>query len=188
MRKGIHLTASLIPLSYYLFSRFQFITFISFIAVIALIMEYLRFKNIKFKSLFYRAVGKLLWDKESKTLTGATAFIIGALICAIFFLEKPVVVSALLFLTVGDTSAYLVGNTIGKIKIFGKKTLEGGFILLLVSIVIVRLIPGMKLTIGLIGAVVACIVELLPWDVDDNLSIPIISGAVMEFILKIAGS
>ncbi|MCK4352597.1 hypothetical protein KAW65_04235 [candidate division WOR-3 bacterium] len=183
-RKGIHLGAALIPLSYYIFSRQQFIIFVSSLALTAIIIEVARFKNPKFKNLFYRIFGKLLWNNESKSLTSATIFILSSFICGIFF-QKQVVITALLFLTFGDTISYSVGNTIGKIKIFGKKTLEGGIAFFLVSVIIAWLVQDMIFWVGLIGAVVACIVELLPWRVDDNLSIPIISGVIMELILRV---
>lgn len=181
-RKGIHLASALIPLSYLLLSKLQFIFLVSFLLCFALIVEFLRFRNPTFQKLFFRFVGRLLWKEEDKRLTGATALLIGALICAIF-LPKQIVITVLLFLAFGDTFAYLVGHTFGKIKICGEKTLEGTLAFLVVSIIIVFLVHNSNLFIGIIGAVVGCIVELFPWDIDDNLSIPLISGLVMEICL-----
>jgi len=152
-----------------------------------------------FKRLFFRFVGSLLWKEEGKRPTGVTTLLIGALICAIF-LSKQIVITVLLFLSFGDTFAYLVGHTIGKIRVCGEKTLEGALAFLGTGIVIImwERLPSLdslfsphlsgepvNLLIGLIGAVAGCIVELLPWNVDDNLSIPIISGIVMQILLII---
>lgn len=184
IRKGIHLLAFILPLSYYyFFARYQFILISLILALIAGIIEFTRFKNVKFNLIFYKLVGNLLWQHESKTLTGSTTFIIGVLVSAIFF-SKPVVVAVLLFLTLGDTIAYLVGNTVGEIRIFGKKTVEGAVAFLIISIFIAWAIPDIKFWPGLFGAIIACIVELLPWKVDDNLSIPLISGTTMQLLLR----
>ncbi|MBI4722561.1 MAG: hypothetical protein HY769_06130 [Candidatus Stahlbacteria bacterium] len=181
-RKGIHLFAFIIPFSYYLFfSKSQFVVVITSLTIIASIIEIIRFKNIKAGSLFYKAIGKMLWERETKTITGATTFIISAFLCTLLF-SKPVVVTGLLFLTFSDTSAYLIGSK-GRVKIMGKKTLEGGIAFLLTAIVICLLMKQeIKLLASLIGACVACIVELLPWKIDDNFSIPIISCLIMQLL------
>lgn len=181
IRKGIHLLAFILPISYYyFFSRSQFIVLVGILTGIAIIIETLRFNNIKVKVLFYKIVGKMLWDHESKTITGATTFIIASFICAFLF-SKPVVVIGLLFLTLGDTAAYFIGR-FGKTKI-GKRTLYGILAFLVISITIILLTyPDINLLTGIIGALVACIVEALPWKVDDNLSIPLISCSIMQLL------
>ena len=166
-------------MSYFLLSKLQFVLLVGSLLCLALIIEFLRFRNPTFRKLFFRFVGRLLWKEEDKRLTGATALLMGDLICAIF-LSRPIVVAAMLFLALGDTFAYLVGHALGKIKVCEEKTLEGSLAFLVVGIVIVFLIPNFNPLIGIIGAVAGCAVELLPWDVDDNLSIPLISGLVMQ--------
>jgi dolichol kinase len=45
----------------------------------------------------------------------------------------------------------------------------------------------MHFGVPLAGAVVAAAVELIPWRVNDNLVIPVVSGGVMELIAQICG-
>ncbi|MCK4307338.1 hypothetical protein KAW50_03815 [candidate division WOR-3 bacterium] len=184
-RKTIHLSASLLPILYYhFFSRYQFFIITLILTLIALLTEFLRFKNERFACLFYKVFGKLLWAHESHTLAASTTFIIGALIATALF-SKTITVTVLLFLTFGDTIAYFVGNTIGRIKLFGEKTLEGAIACFLMSLIIALMIPGIKLWQGVLGALVASVVELLPWRIDDNFSIPIISGAFLQLFTHI---
>lgn len=178
-RKGIHLVAFVLPLCYYYyFSQSQFVMVSGCLAIIACSIELLRFRNTKISSLFYKLLAKMLWQHESKTITGATTFVIATFTCAILF-SKPVVVTALLFLTFGDTISYFIR---GKIKICKGKTLESGVAFLVISVIIVLLIPEMKPLSGFVGAFVACLVELLPWKIDDNLSIPLISCPIMQLL------
>ena len=192
IRKSIHLFVAFLPILYYHFlSRYQFFIIILILTLIALLIELLRFKNKNFASLFYKVFGKLLWKQESHTFTGSTTFLIGALISTALF-TKPVTVSVLLFLTFGDTIAYFVGKSPHisfmrgrKIKVFGEKTLEGAIACFLMSIIIVLIIPEIKLWHGILGALLASIVELLPWGIDDNFSIPVISGALLQLLAHI---
>jgi len=181
IRKGIHLGASAIPLSYYIFSRQKLLCIVISLVSIALVVELLRFKNNWFKAKFSSIFGRLLWEKERRALTGATFFLISATV-SIFFFCKPVAVAVLLFLAVGDTVAYIVRDIVGKAPLFGKMSPEGILASFLVCIPIVLLVPELPVKIGLIGVVVSSMVEVLPW-IDDNLSIPLITGIVMKVLI-----
>jgi glycerol-3-phosphate acyltransferase PlsY len=41
----------------------------------------------------------------------------------------------------------------------------------------------LPLWVGITGAVIASVVEVFPFPVDDNVSVPVISGAIMSFLL-----
>lgn len=181
IRKGIHLGVSAIPLSYYIFSRQRLLFIVVSLVIIALVVEVLRFRNAWFKAKFHSIFGRLLWEKERRALTGATFFLISAAV-SIFFFSKPVAVAVLLFLAVGDTVAYIVRDIVGRVPLFGKMRPEGILASFLVCIPIVLLVPELPVKIGLIGVVVSSMVEVLPW-IDDNLSIPLITGIVMEFLI-----
>ncbi len=181
IRKSLHILVGIIPLSYFLLTKTGFILLTGILLLFALVLEILRFKIPLFKKLFYKVVGNLLWDREKRVLTGATTFLFSSFICAIFF-SKPVVIASLLFLAVGDTTAYLVGSTLGKRKVLGIKSIEGGLASFLISIPII-FIAGLALPIGITGALMSSVIELLPLKIDDNLSLPLIAGAIMELIL-----
>lgn len=103
--------------------------------------------------------------------------------------KESIAIASLSFLVFGDMMAKIVGMNYGKRVIFNsntKKTLEGSIGFLSISIssaYFLWLANILPLWIGIVGAVVASIVEVFPFPVDDNLSVPVVSGAVMSFLL-----
>jgi dolichol kinase len=182
IRKGIHLSASAVPLSYYLFSRQKLLCITVSLVIVALVVELLRFKNERFRARFYGILGRILWERERRTLTSATFLLISTTL-SIFLFSKPVAVAAVLFLVVGDTVAYIVRDVIGKPSLFGKMCPEGLLASFLVCIPLVLLVPDLSVGVGLIGVLVSGIVETFP-RVDDNLTIPLIAGVVMESLIR----
>lgn len=124
--------------------------------------------------------------RKGRNFSGAFWFYIGAGLGFILF-PLNIASAAAAILAVGDSFSTLIGVHFGKHKIVGKKSLEGSLAFLfgsfLISLVFV------KPVIGLIGSVIAMLVELFTphktnlknyhWVFDDNLLIPIISGIVM---------
>ena len=98
--------------------------------------------------------------------------------------DKAVAVAALSFVIVGDTFAALIGRKFGRHR-FGRKSLEGSLGCLAGTLLVALLAPGLSLTVGLTGAVVATVVEALSNKIDDNISVPIISGLAMTLLMKV---
>ncbi len=132
-------------------------------------------------TFFAQYFDSMLRDHElSGKLTGATWVMIGAVL-TIFLFPKPIAITALVFMSLGDTVAGLIGKQFGRIKI-GLKSLEGTLSGLAVCVLFVWLMPLVPLQVGVMGAVTAMAVELLPIPIDDNLSIPLSSGTIMFLI------
>ncbi len=122
------------------------------------------------------------FDKKHKRLNGATYVLLSATIVVLVF-PKLVAVTCFVILIVGDMAAALIGRRFGRHPFF-HKSLEGSGAFLLTGLLAVALLPKIEYHPAeyLIGALaVACgaIVEALPVDIDDNLSIPLAAGAVM---------
>ena len=113
-------------------------------------------------------------------LTGATWVIIGSLITITIF-SKNVAVIALIFMSLGDTAAGLIGQKFGKHKV-GNKSWEGFLGGLIVCCIVAIIFPFLPLKISLTGALAAMIMELLPIPLDDNFKIPLGSGAIMMML------
>jgi len=115
---------------------------------------------------------------------------VAALVCMIIFgSNKGVFIAAISYLAVGDTLAAIVGLSVGKIRIF-RKTLEGTIAGLLACIALAYLISilpniDMPFLIGIIGAIAAAVVEALPFEINDNVAIPMFSGAIMMITLQL---
>ena len=105
---------------------------------------------------------------------------IGAVITITLF-SKPVAIIALIFMSLGDTAAGLIGQRFGKHKI-GDKTWEGFFGGLIICIIVALNFTYLPLMVSLIGAITAMIIELIPIPLDDNFKIPLGSGAIMMLL------
>ena len=103
---------------------------------------------------------------------------------SVIIFDFEVSVLALLFLSVGDAVAALVGRVfpIGKIwdkSIFG--SLSGFFFCVFFGLAIN---DTLSLQIIIFGAFSGMFIELIPSRVNDNLTIPIISGFAMQALNK----
>ena len=87
-------------------------------------------------------------------------------------------------------TARIVDINYGKTRLFkkSKTTLQASLAFLGVCLSVAYFLwiaNILPLWIGLIGACVATLVEMFPSQLDDNLSVPLVSGAVMEFVLRL---
>ena len=182
-RKLIHVFNLIIPLSYlYVFpEKWQMMKVLTSLMVLFILTDIFRHKINWIQSLFKSFFNSMLRSHEMDgKLTGATWVMIGAVITITLF-SKPVAIIALIFMSLGDAAAGLIGQRLGKHKI-GDKTWEGFFGGLIICIIIALNFPFLPLTVSLIGAITAMIMELIPIPLDDNFKIPLGSGAIMMML------
>ena len=126
-------------------------------------------------------LGMILKRQERFRLTGTTYLLFASLL-VFFCFEKYVAITSLLFLAIGDFMAATIGQRCGRHRLFDK-SLEGSLACLatclLIGTVMTLANAGISLPALAAGAVAATIIELLPVHLDDNLTIPPVSAAVM---------
>ena len=186
-RKLYHLLGGLGLLSlYFIFGRNNSFIVYGVLAGVVLLIEVARLSMPAVNHFIYAHFGSFIRKNEEHTMTGTVPYILGISL-SLFAFATPVAVAAVCFLAFGDVAATTVGERFGRTKI-GKKSLEGtaAFTAVAVAIGLALHLAGLHLTPGVIvvGAVVAAGAELLPLPVNDNLVIPVVSGAVMELILR----
>ena len=98
-----------------------------------------------------------------------------------------IAIAAIILIIIGDTAAALVGRTWGRHKIIGKKSIEGSTACLVSLILVSFLIPGLPMTAAIPAALAATLTEAFSGKIDDNLTVPIISGLVMLVIMSAMG-
>jgi len=181
LRKLLHLSNLVIPFTYlfYFDSKVEALIILLPITLLAFLIEYLRINSISVKNIFDKYLFSMLRNHEkSGKYTGATwVFISSTLSIGIF--PKDIAIISLIYMSIGDTAAGLIGRKFGRIKIYNK-TLEGalaGFIVCLILGLMIDL--NLSKTLVAIGALSAAIIELMPISIDDNLIIPLFSGTVM---------
>jgi dolichol kinase len=180
-RKALHFSSSWVPLAYYIIPEQAGKAALLLAAAVLLTLDVLRLHEPRIRDIFHKLFGELVREHERSSLLGSTSLVISALLTAYCF-EKSIVVASLLFLTVGDTTAALVGKTYGKTSIFGK-TVEGSLSCFLACLAIAMVVPGIPLSVGVAGALTATVFELLPIPIDDNFRIPLAAGFAMQFLM-----
>ncbi len=180
-RKIVHLSTLIIPFGYAILSKEIVLSFLIPFFLCYLSVDILRHLHPKFASIFQRYFfGKVLRENERLNLMGSTYFLFSTIMSILLF-PKSIAIVSLLILTISDTASGLVGKGIGRIHLF-KKTLEGTLAFLLTSLLIVWSYPGIDRFSGTFAALGATLIEVLPIPLDDNLSIPLVSGSIMFFL------
>ena len=122
--------------------------------------------------------------EQDGDLTGASYILLTASVSIALF-SKPVAIAAISFIIVGDVAAALIGRKFGRTKI-GNKTLEGSLGCLAATFLVAVFAPGISLQVALLGALVATLVEAWPMGVDDNVSVPLLSGLAMTMFIVLS--
>lgn len=181
-RKSVHLLGLGIPIIYYFIDKPTAVLLVGLLVGIALFIELSKTLFPSFRGLFMRCFAPILRSHERKgKITGATCYLIGSFLCILFF-SKPLALVCLCFLILGDLFAAVVGKMWGRTKLLNKKSLEGS----MACFVVCALVALMKYhpIIALAGALTATLVELVPTGIDDNITMPLVSGLVMQLILN----
>jgi dolichol kinase len=134
--------------------------------------------------LFFRTLRNKETSRENFQFTGAIYVLLSALLCLCLF-GKEVAAIALTVMLISDSAAALIGRSIGKIKIYKNKTLEGTLAFFFTA-VIINLLFWPLYPFGWIN-VIACLVATLAEvyedkiEIDDNLSVPVFFSVVLTF-------
>ena len=153
------------------------------LTLMSIVIEISRNKNNIIKKIFKRHFNFMLRKDEIKgSFTGATWLLIGNFL-TIFIFPIFVAVPALLYLSIGDATAALVGKNFRRFTI-GKKSLVGSFFGFLCGLIFVSLVNKvLPFHILMFGSIVAMITEILPIRFDDNLTIPLLSGSAIMILI-----
>jgi len=184
-RALVHVAVGLgISVAVFLLPRAVMLVALGLATLAVLLMDLIRLREPGFNAWLRRLFHPFLRDYESSRLLGASFLIVSSLVvCTIF--SQHIAVLAISFLAVGDPSAALVGVRFRRWKLF-KKSLEGVLACLVVCLAVASIwrYAGMvvPLAVGVAGAVAAAVAESLPISIDDNLTIPLLSGAVMWLV------
>jgi dolichol kinase len=186
IRKAIHLSSLAIPLFYFLTPRWVALSALIPLTLAFIIIDIARHYFPPFETWFNTTFGRLLRRRESnkarKRLNGATYVLISATLCVLIF-PKLIAMTSFIILIIADMASALIGRRFGKHRFLGK-SLEGSSAFFLSALLVIAFTPKIDYLFGeyIIGAIAAAsgaIVEALPWEVDDNLTVPLSVGAVM---------
>lgn len=187
LRKLTHLFALIIPLGYYYLdlSKWQMLAIMIPVTLCILIVDISRLLDWRLWRLFRGIVAPMIRRNETagEDFTGA-AYILTASCFVIGLFSQPVAVLSLAFIIIGDPAAAIIGRKYGRHR-FKNKSLEGSLAFFLAACLPAVAAPGIPLIPALSAAAVATVTEALSFQVDDNTTVPLISGLYLTLLLKI---
>ena len=194
-RKAIHLFALTIPIGYFLLPRSPSLLILSPFVAGAILIDIVRLRKLPLHGLLDRLLGTVLRDHEEEDFAGAS-YILSASFLSILLFHKSVAIAAISFIILGDIAAALVGRRFGKTKIpwsltkvnspgRNRKSLEGSLSCFIMCLLAAMVVPQLPLWIGIVGAVTATVVEGINLPVNDNFSVPLLSGLCMQLLLQV---
>lgn len=126
-------------------------------------------------ALFFRVFQSLASPREADGIASSTWYMVGILVAVALF-PLDVVVPGILVLALADPAASYLGRRWGRRRI-GTGSLEGMAVFAVIAgtILLVTAPPGS----ALLAAVGAAAVEVVPWDLDDNLTIPLTVALIL---------
>jgi len=182
LRQIIHIASFLVALvSKYLLGIHIVVSLISAVTMLYIMSEFARIQGAKFP-----IVSAITWKAARKPelyefATAPIFFALGIMLSLVLF-PDPANYAAVVILTFGDGFATIFGKKLGRTVIpFNKgKRLEGslfGFVFAFLGVLI--FVTPVK---ALIGAALGMLIEVLPLPINDNLTIPLITGLALTLI------
>jgi dolichol kinase len=190
-RKVWHMTMGLLIAFIYLsgLSRSSAVLILGSLLGLDIFLEAARLTSPAVNEKIMRFFGPVMRSHEMKGLSTVPHYL-AATTLAIAIFPKPVAVLSILYLACGDPIASLFGILYGKHSIrfaSGKSligTLAGVITCTLVTLIFINatalpVSDSQLFALTLIGGIAGGTAELLPFEVDDNFTIPVISGFVL---------
>ncbi|OGC93750.1 MAG: hypothetical protein A2W25_06450 [candidate division Zixibacteria bacterium RBG_16_53_22] len=182
-RKLIHLGAIAIPIGYHFLGIGIVIPVLAFSLAVSLYLDYVRlFGSRRSRHFIRRYMGIMIRPSEKRDLIGASYILSGSILTILLF-DKPIAIAAISFIVIGDTAGAIIGRIWGKVR-FRDKSLEGSVSFLVACVLTGIVIPGIPFWVKIVGAVTATVVEAVTLHIDDNLIVPVTSGAIMQVIVS----
>ena len=159
------------------------------IACLGFILDFVRLNNENINEALTNFFGPIMRKSEKVSFSGLPFYALGVAL-SIFFYEESIAILAILFLIFGDPVASIVGVYYGRDRLLPNKTLQGtiaAFSTCLSVAIIYLIVLGVHspnlILFAFFGAIVGALSELLSaFNIDDNLTIPVISGAALSVL------
>jgi dolichol kinase len=156
------------------------------IAFLGFGLDFIRLKNQKFNDTLTSLFGPIMRKSEKVSFSGLPFYALGVAL-SIFFYEESIAILAILFLIFGDPVASVVGVYYGRDRLLPNKTLQGTIAafttclcVAIIYLIALKVYSPNLILFAFFGAIIGALSELLSaFNIDDNLTIPVISGAAL---------
>ncbi len=183
VREDIHASGVFMPVVAGLIGVPAVGTLIFFIALVYTISELRRLdgRNLPFISaITYHAASQ----SELYGFAAAPLYFAGGILFTLIVFPHPASYAAIAMFCLGDSTASLFGGLVSTSLPFNKgKTWEGMVAGMFFAFLAGMLFLPSKPLLAFVGAVIAMTIEVIPLPVNDNVLIPIITGAALTFLI-----
>lgn len=157
-------------------------------SMMAFALETIRLRSQNINRVAWKFMGPFMRESEKMSYSGLPFYALGVCL-SLFLFEERVAVLSIMFLVFADPISSYFGIKFGKDKIWGNKSLQGtlaGFI----TCYFLTFFYGLSydqggpalLAFSLLAGLIGCATELFSTTVDDNLTIPVVSGMGLTFL------
>jgi len=176
-RKALHIVWAVVPVAYALGVRREIVLVgLALACSIAIIVEIARAWSVRFSALFHRRTGLLLRQHEHNRWSGATWLLLSFLVSVLIF-DPPVAIAAMWAVAVGDSSAAIIGRTIGRHRIGrSAKTIEGSIACAIVTAAGALIVAQLAPLLSIVAGITAALGEWPAGPLDDNMRIGLAVG------------
>jgi dolichol kinase len=142
--------------------------------------DFARLRSPELNAVFFRMFPSLASDRERTKPASSSWYALGLIVVLAVF-DRAIAVPAILVLGLADPAASTIGRIWGRRRI-GKGTWLGTTVFVAVAFLVMHLVGHVGLGPALAAALLTAAVEILPWDVDDNLSVPIAAASALWLV------
>jgi phytol kinase len=174
-RKAVHLLALLVPVASELTSKTLVLVALSIITLAYVLEEVLRLKGHRLPIITPFTL-KMSRPEERTSFIIRPAYLAIGIILALILYPSTIAYASICVGAIGDSTAAIVGKRFGHRQIVKRKTVEGFVAGLAAAFLLASFLVSPL--VALVGAVGAMIMELLSVP-DDNLTMPVVAGALM---------
>lgn len=157
--------------------------------------EYARLMFPKVNAFAIRVMGPLMRRSEVNRVSG-TPFYVGSVLLSVAIFPKDIAILSILFLAIGDPMSSIFGISWGHLgprfangkSLIGTAAGMGVCCLITFGYLLVIGVPtGSAVLIALAGGFAGGGAEMIPLDIDDNFSIPLVSGLALWVAFVVFG-
>ncbi|MFX1588808.1 MAG: glycerol-3-phosphate acyltransferase [Promethearchaeota archaeon] len=182
-RVAIRPFAILFVVFYVYYEKNIVLIIIGIVGLCFIVLDLFRFIHKQTNKLLTEKVKALFRKSEEKAFSSMTLFLVAAFITILVFDPKEIAITALTFLVFGDIFSKIFGLAFGRHKLLHEaKSIEGTLAYVgcvIICIFILSTTLNISIWILIIGGIAAPLVELFSFNLNDNFTVSLISGAVM---------
>lgn len=158
-------------------------------------LDFFRHQNAALNEFLTHAFRPIMRDSERHKLAGTSYLLTGVGIIVMIF-PREVVLLTLLFLALADPIASYFGIRFGRDKIIGNKSLQGTLAAFFVCTTLCfvflythSMLLDRLIVVSFLGGLIGALAELIPiGNLDDNLTLPLLSGTFLYLLFSLFGA